>query len=66
VELSAILASASRQNILRVLSHSREIGITKLVEAINSTYNEVKRNVCILESEGIVKLRRVERRCYIS
>ena len=66
VELSEIVASAGRQNILRVLSHTREIGITQLVKAVNSTYNEVMRNVRILEGEGIFRLILVGRRCYVS
>jgi DNA-binding transcriptional ArsR family regulator len=66
VELSEILASYSRQNILRALYHKHEIGLTKLVEDVNSTYNEVMRNVRILEGEGIVTLIRCGHRCYIS
>lgn len=66
VELSEIVASAGCQNILRVLSHTREIGITRLVKAVNSTYNEVMRNARILEGEGIVRLIRVGRRCYVN
>jgi predicted transcriptional regulator len=64
--LSQIIASSIRQNILRVLNNKREIGLTKLVEAVNSTYNEVMRNVRILEDEGIVRLIRVGRRCCVS
>jgi predicted transcriptional regulator len=48
-----------------MLSHKHEIGLTKLVEAVNSTYNEVMRNVRILEGEGIVTLRRCGHRRYI-
>ena len=32
----------------------------------NSTYNEVIRNLSILEREGIVKINRSERRCNVS
>lgn len=66
VELSEIVASGCRQKILRALSHTREIGITQLVKAVNSTYNEVMRNVRILEGEGIFRLILVGRRCYVS
>ncbi len=66
MELSELIASAGRQNILRVLSRKRIIGISRLVEDVNSMYNEVMRNVRILEGEGIVRLIRVGRRCYVS
>jgi predicted transcriptional regulator len=66
LKLSQIFASAGRQNILRVLSITKEIGITKLVKKTNSTYNEVNRNLHILEREGIIKFNRFERRCNIS
>lgn len=65
MELGLIMASSCRQNILRVLCHKRKIGLTKLVEETNSTYNEVMRNIRILEGADIVKLVRYGRRRYI-
>ena len=65
MELRLIMASSCRQNILRVLSHRNKIGLTKLVEETNSTYNEVIRNIHILEGEEIVKLVRYGRRCNV-
>jgi DeoR/GlpR family transcriptional regulator of sugar metabolism len=55
VELEQIIASACRQKILRALSKVRRTHITSLVRMINSTYNEVRRNLEILRDEGIVK-----------
>jgi predicted transcriptional regulator len=65
MELGLIMASSCRQNILRVLYHKHKIGLTKLVEETNSTYNELMRNIHILEAEGIVKLVRYGRRCNV-
>jgi hypothetical protein len=65
MELGLIMASSYRQNILRVLYHKQKIGLTTLVEETNSTYNEVTRNIHILEVEGIVKLVRYNRRCNV-
>jgi DeoR/GlpR family transcriptional regulator of sugar metabolism len=49
-----MLASSCRQKILKELSKSQEIRVMKLVRQINSTYNEVNRNLKILETEGII------------
>ena len=38
----------------------------KLVHAVNSTYNEVDRNLRILEDEGLVAQRYVGQRRYVS
>lgn len=64
--LSKIIASTGRQKILRALSYTHKIGITQPIEATNSTYNELMRNVHILERQDIVKVLRVGRRCYVS
>jgi len=52
-----ILASSCRRKILKTLSQKKETTIIKLVRTVNSTYNEVDRNLCILEREGIVTQR---------
>jgi DNA-binding transcriptional ArsR family regulator len=57
-----ILASACRRKILKALSEKKGITIMKLVRMVNSTYNEVDRNLRILESEGMVTQRYVGRR----
>ncbi len=54
LNLSKVLASSLRQNILKELSKTREIRVMKLVNAVNSTYNEVNRNLEILEEAGII------------
>ena len=54
MELSKVLASSLRQKILRELYQTHEIRIMKLVSNVNSTYNELNRNLLILEKEGIV------------
>ena len=56
LKLEQIIASTCRQKILRALSMKERMHITALVRAINSTYNEVRRNLEILQSEGIVKI----------
>jgi predicted transcriptional regulator len=54
LNINKILASSCRRNILKTLSEKKRIAIMKLVRTINSTYNEVNRNLRILEREGIV------------
>jgi predicted transcriptional regulator len=49
-----MLASSLRQNILRELSKTSEIRVMKLVDKVRSTYNELNRNLGILEKEGII------------
>jgi predicted transcriptional regulator len=61
-----ILASSCRQKILKVLSHAREIRIMKLVQSTGCAYNEVERNLQILEHEDIIIYRRVGRKRVIS
>lgn len=54
MDLRKLLASSLRQNILKVLSEKREIQVMKLVSSVGSTYNELNRNLSILEKEGII------------
>jgi hypothetical protein len=54
LNLSKVLASSLRQNILRELSKTREIQVMKLVSRVNSTYNDVNRNLLILAKEDII------------
>lgn len=49
-----MLASSLRQKILRELSKTSEIRVMKLVSNLNTTYNEVTRNLAILEKEGLI------------
>lgn len=53
MELKKLLASSLRQKILKTLYECREINVMGLVRRTNSTYNEVNRNLTILEREGI-------------
>lgn len=54
MDLSRMLASSLRQKILRELSLTRELQVMRLVSKVNSTYNELNRNLAILEKEGII------------
>jgi DNA-binding transcriptional ArsR family regulator len=54
LDLSKVLASSLRQKILRELSKTSEIRVMKLVSNLNTTYNEVTRNLAILEKEGLI------------
>ncbi len=54
LELSKILASSLRQKIFRELSKTHEIRIMRLVSNLNTTYNELNRNLVILEKEGLI------------
>lgn len=55
MRLEQIIASSCRQKILLALAKVKKTHVTQLVRMINSTYNEVKRNLEILHQEGIVK-----------
>jgi arsenate reductase-like glutaredoxin family protein len=48
------MASSLRQNMLKVLSEKREMQVMKLVSSTGSTYNELNRNLSILEKEGLI------------
>lgn len=56
LKLEKIIASSSRQKILLTLSKVKKTHITKLVRMVNSNYNDVNRNLIILEKEGIIKM----------
>lgn len=58
MRLQQIIASSCRQKMLVALSETKKTHVTKLVRDINSTYNQVDRNLRILELEGIVKVER--------
>jgi hypothetical protein len=60
LRLEQIIASSCRQKILIALSKSKKTHITNLVRIINSTYNQVDRNVNILEGEGIIETTRYD------
>jgi predicted transcriptional regulator len=55
LDLKKLLASPIRQRILEVLSESKgEIRVMQLVRLVGSPYNDVNRNLGILETEGII------------
>jgi DNA-binding transcriptional ArsR family regulator len=54
MNLRKLLASSCRQRILKELSKHKDLNVMGLVRDINSNYNEVNRNLKILENEGIV------------
>ena len=49
-----ILRSSCRKKIIRILSKRKNLHIMELVRTTNSTYNEVNRNLAILENENII------------
>lgn len=57
-----ILRSSCRRRILKALSEKKEVNMMKLVRIVNSTYNEVNRNLRILEGEGLVTQQRIRRK----
>lgn len=54
MDLKKILASSLRQNILKVLSEKREMQVMRLVSSCGSTYNELNRNLLILQKEELI------------
>jgi predicted transcriptional regulator len=54
LDLSRVLASSLRQKMLRELAATKELQVMRLVSKTNSTYNEINRNLQILEKEGII------------
>ncbi len=54
MELKKVLASSLRQNILKELSLTRELRVMELVRRTGSTYNELNRNLEILEKENLI------------
>lgn len=57
MKLEQIIASSCRQKILLALSKTRSTHVTNLVRIVNSTYNQVSRNLLLLEKEGIIRIR---------
>jgi hypothetical protein len=55
LRLEQIIASSCRQKILMALSKTKKTHVTNLVRIINSTYNQVDRNLRILDKEGGIK-----------
>lgn len=60
--LTKILRSSCRQKILKALSENKEVNMMRLVRIVNSTYNEVDRNLRILESVGLITQQRFRRK----
>ena len=58
MRLEQIIASSCRQKMLLALAKVRKTHVTQLVRMINSTYNQVNRNLTILEKEKIIKTER--------
>jgi len=56
LKLEQIIASTCRQKILVALSKVKKTHITNLVRMTNSTYNQIRRNLEIMEKEGIVNI----------
>ena len=56
MKLEQIIASSCRQKILLALSDVKKTHVTNLVRITNSTYNQVRRNLDIMEKEGIIKI----------
>jgi predicted transcriptional regulator len=54
MELEAVLASACRRRILKVLSRAGRVNVMALVRKVNSTYSQVNPNLRILAEEGII------------
>lgn len=61
MRLEQIIASSCRQKILLSLSKIRKTHVTKLIRIVNSTYNQVNRNLRILEKEGIINTKQYGR-----
>jgi predicted transcriptional regulator len=57
MKLEQIIASSCRQKILLALSKTRSTHVTNLVRIVNSTYNQVSRNLLLLEEDGIIRIR---------
>jgi predicted transcriptional regulator len=66
LNFNKILRSSCRRKILKTVSEKKAITIMRLVRIVNSTYNEVDRNLRILEREGIVTQRYARHKRVIS
>jgi predicted transcriptional regulator len=54
LDLKKLIASSYRQKILEALSRCREMRVMQLVGRTKGAYNEVNRNLKLLEAEGII------------
>ncbi|MCW4003970.1 MAG: hypothetical protein NWE95_08690 [Candidatus Bathyarchaeota archaeon] len=54
MDLRVVIASSVRQKILKVLAQKHELQVMKLASNVGTTYNELNRNLLILEKEGII------------
>ncbi len=63
--LQRLMASSCRQKMLVALSKVIETHVTNLARMINSMYNQVDRNLLILEQEGISRTNRYGRGRFI-
>lgn len=54
LDLAQLMSSSCRRKIIETLSKVKQTHIMDLVRRVNSTFNQVNRNVQILEKEGIV------------
>ena len=57
MDLETLMSSSCRRKILKTLLRSKRINVMELVRKVNSTYNEVDRNLRILEREAIITQR---------
>jgi DNA-binding transcriptional ArsR family regulator len=62
LNLNKILRSSCRRKILKALSKKQGMNIMKLVRIVDSTYNEVDRNLRILEDESLVTQQYLDRK----
>lgn len=61
MNLKRLIASSCRQRLLEELAKAREMNVMHLVRRINSTYNDVQRNLKIFEEEGLIVEKRFGR-----
>jgi DNA-binding transcriptional ArsR family regulator len=54
MEMNKIIGSLIRRRILEVLSENKELAIMKLIKKVNSSHNEVDRNLKILTDENLI------------
>src|SRR5271157_404318 len=59
MKLEQLIASSCRQKMLLALAKVRRTHVTQLIRMMNSTYNQVNRNILILEEEGVIKTKRL-------
>ncbi len=60
------MKSSCRRRILKALIAKKEVSMMKMVRITNSTFNEVDRNLRILEEAGFVTQRRTKQKRIIS